>query len=426
MSYIPDTSAQDSQVATSKQTKKWVIYTASLFAFLTFCYAFILPLVEGWVGGKSAISLDKLKLAQVTQGDFIRDFSVQGKVIAARRPVLYSPAQGTVTYLVDAGDRVEMGQALAQVESPELQSLFDQENTQLSRLRTQLAREKIQAKHIQLQQENRIGQARVALNAAKREMRRSEEAKENQIISDIDFQKAKDDLENALREFEHVNKEVALLKESQQFEIQTYEFEFNAQKVKVAELQRQVLGLEVRSPVAGLVGNLNLEQKNTVSKNQPLMSVVDLSEYEVEVLIPETYADDLALGIEAEINFNEQSFMGNLVAMSPEITKGSVQGKVRFTGTAPDNLRQNQRLTTRLILEQRSQVNYLPRGRFLQSYDGMHIYVLRDNEAVKVPAKLGTKSLSKVEVISGLALGDTVVISDYRIFEKASSVRVLQ
>ena len=397
-----------------------------LFFILTFCYFFVLPGVANWLGGKSAIPLDKLKLAQVTQGDFIRDLSVQGKVIAARRPILYSPAQGNVTYLVDAGDRVEIGQALARIESPELQSLFEQENTLLSRLKTQLAREKIQAKHIQLQQENRIGQARVALNAAKREMQRSEEAKENQIISDIDFQKAKDDLENALREFDHVNKEVALLKESQQFEIKTYELEFNAQKVKVAELQRQVLGLEVRSPVAGLVGNLNLEQKNTVIKNQPLMSVVDLSEYEIEVLIPESYADDLALGIEAEINFNEQAYTGNLVTMSPEITKGSVQGKVRFSGASPENLRQNQRLTTRLVLEQRSKVKSLPRGRFLQSYNGLHIYVLRDNEAIRVPAKLGSKSLTKVEVLSGLALGDTVIISDYGVFEKAASVRVLQ
>lgn len=425
MSYIPDTSAQDSLVVVPKNNKKWFV-RALIGVFIIFlCYFFVSPALVGWSGGQSAISIDKLRIAKVMKGDFIRDLAIQGKVIAARSPVLYSPAQGSVTYLVDAGDSVQLNQVVARIESPELQSLFEQETTKLSRLKTQLSREKIQAKQIQLQQENRIGQAHVALNAAKREMRRSDEAIKNQVISDIDYQKAKDDLENAEREYNHVNKEVALLKESQAFEIQTYELEFNAQKVKVTELQRQVTGLEIRSPVVGVVGNLNFEQKNTVSKNQPLMSVVDLSEYELEVQIPETYADDLAIGLQAEITFNDNAFLGELVAISPEISQGRVQGKVRFSGQSPANLRQNQRLTTRIILEQKQNVAYLPRGQYLQK-NGQYLYVLRDGEAIKTPVKLGSIGLTKVEIMSGLAVNDQVVVSNMNVFKEAQSVRVIQ
>ena len=205
MSYIPDTSAQDSLVVVPKNNKKWFV-RALIGVFAIFiCYFFVSPALVGWSGGQSAISIDKLRIAKVMKGDFIRDLAIQGKVIAARRPVLYSPAQGSVTYLVDAGDSVQLNQVVARIESPELQSLFEQETTKLSRLKTQLSREKIQAKQIQLQQENRIGQAHVALNAAKREMRRSDEAIKNQVISDIDYQKTKDDLENAEREYNHVN-----------------------------------------------------------------------------------------------------------------------------------------------------------------------------------------------------------------------------
>lgn len=425
MSYIPDTSAQDSQVVMPKDNKKWIV-RALVFLFIVVSFYFIIsPSLVSWSGGQSAISIDKLRIAKVMKGDFIRDLAIQGKVIASRRPVLYSPAQGSVTYLVDAGDSVELNQVVALIESPELQSLFEQETTKLSRLKTQLSREMIQAKQIQLQQENRIGQAHVSLSAAKREMRRSDEAIKNQVISDIDYQKAKDDLENAEREYNHVNKEVALLKESQAFEIQTYELEFNAQKVKVTELQRLVTGLEIRSPVAGVVGNLNFEQKNTVSKNQPLMSVVDLSEYELEVQIPETYADDLAIGLKAEIALNDNTFLGKLVAISPEISQGRVQGKVRFSQQSPANLRQNQRLTTRIILEQKQNVAYLPRGQYLQK-NGQYLYVFRDGEVIKTPVKLGSIGLTKVEIVSGLAVNDQVVISNMNVFKEAQSVRVIQ
>lgn len=426
MSYIADTSAQDTKVTKSRSIKKIIIRSISIVLLVSTVIVFILPSLFNWSSGKIAINKDKINIATVEQGLFIRDLSVQGKVIAAKRPVLYSTAQGTVTYLVEAGDSVKVGQTVAFIESPELRSKYNQELANLTKLKNQLEREKIQVKKSNLAQENQIGQADVALNAAKREMRRSDEAMKNQVISDIDYQKAKDDLQNANREYEHVIKEVALIKESQIFEIKTRELELQSQQVKVNELKRQVDGLKIKSPVTGLVGNLSVQQKNSVAKNQPLLSVVDLSEYELEVQIPESYADDLALGMEAEVSLNQAKYQGELVAISPEISQGRVQGKIRFKERKLTGLRQNQRLTTRIILERKNNIQYLPRGQFLKTYNGQFAYVISAGSAIKTPIKIGSRSLAKVEVISGLKTGDTVVISDSDIFKDAPSVRILQ
>ncbi|KAF7764733.1 HlyD family secretion protein [Pseudoalteromonas citrea] len=426
MSYIADTSAQDTQIEKPRSLNKIIIFSFSIIVAVIVSYFFILPSVVNWSKGSSAVHKDKLNIAAVKQGLFIRDLSVQGKVIAARRPILYSPAQGTVTYLVEAGDSVVTQQTIAIIDSPELKSEYNQQIANLTRLKNQLEREKIQVKKSNLEQENQIGQAQVALNAAQREMRRSDEAMKNKIISDIDYQKAKDDLQNAKREYEHAVKEVALIKESQKFEIKTRELELQSQQVKVTELKRQVDGLKITSPVTGLVGNLSTQQKNSVAKNQSLLSIVDLSEYELEVQIPESYADDLALGMEAEITLNQSIYQGELVAISPEIAQGRVQGKIRFKDKSLTGLRQNQRLTTRVILERKNNIQYLPRGQFLKTYNGQFAYVVSDNSAVKTPIKIGSRSLGKVEVISGLKTGDTVVISDSDIFKDAPSVRILQ
>ncbi|MBQ4846017.1 HlyD family efflux transporter periplasmic adaptor subunit [Pseudoalteromonas sp. MMG005] len=426
MSYIADTSAQDTTIKKSRSLKKLIVPVFGVVIAAILFYLFILPPIINWTKGTSAVHKEKLNIATVEQGLFVRDLSVQGKVTAARRPTLYSPAQGTVTYLVEAGDSVMSQQTVAIIDSPELKSEYNQQQANLIRLKNQLEREKIQVKKSNLEQENQIGQALVALNAAKREMRRANEAMKNKVISDIDYQKASDDLQNAKREYEHAVKEVELVKESQKFEIKTRELELQSQQVKVTELKRQVDGLKVTSPVTGLVGNLNAQQKNSVAKNQSLLSIVDLSEYELEVQIPESYADDLALGMEAEITLNQSMYQGELVAISPEITQGRVQGKVRFKDSNLTGLRQNQRLTTRIILERKHNIQYLPRGQFLKTYNGQFAYVVTDNSAVKTAIKIGSRSLGKVEVISGLKTGDTVVISDSDIFKDAPSVRILQ
>ncbi|TMP37272.1 efflux RND transporter periplasmic adaptor subunit [Pseudoalteromonas rubra] len=422
MQYIDDTSAQDSQLEKKHNYKRYFLIIAGVIISLYF----VVPQMLAWASGESAVRMDNIHVAQVRRGEFVRDISVQGRVIAARRPTLYSPAEGTVTYLVTAGDSVEINQPLAQIDSPELKSLLAQEQAELTRLGTQLEREKIQAKKQDLAQENYLGKAMVALNAAKREMRRNEEGRKNQVVSDIDYQKAKDELENAQREHRLAVKEIALLKESQKFEIQTRAIELQAQQVLVDELQRRVASLEIRSPVNGIVGNLSVDQKNSVAKNQPLLSVVDLSHYQVEVNIPENYADDLALGMPAQITLNGRAYAGELTAISPEIVRGQVEGKIRFKETDITGLRQNQRLTSRIVLEEKSDVTYLPRGQFVDAYSGKYAYVLDDGSAVKKSISLGSKSLGQVEVLSGLTVGDTVIISDTRMFNSAERVRVIQ
>ncbi|MCG9759299.1 efflux RND transporter periplasmic adaptor subunit [Pseudoalteromonas sp. Isolate6] len=423
MAYIPDTSAQDSVVERPKKNKL-VILAIGIVALISIY--FMLPIATQWLSGQTAVSSDKIHVSSVKRGDFVRDISVQGKVVAARRPTIYSPAQGTVTYLVESGDSVVEGQALAVLDSPELKSEFAQHQAELSRLETELQRQIIQAKKQDLAQENYLGKATVVLNAAKREMRRSENGLQTQVVSDIDYQKAKDDLENAEREYRLAIKEVELLKESQKFEIRTKELEFEAQKVKVAELERQVDALKIASPVSGLVGNLAVEQKNTVAKNQPLLSVVDLSKYEIEVQIPESYSDDLALGMLAEVNLNGDVYTGEIVAISPEIENGRVAGKIRFKDESIQGLRQNQRLTSRIVIEQKQNIAYLPHGQYLDAYNGQFAYVVKEGSAIKTPIQIGLRSIGQVEVLSGLNVGDQVITSDARIFKDAPSVKIIK
>lgn len=422
MSYIPDTSAQDTVIEHRQLSwRKWVIAASILIAGYL-----VVPAVYAWFSGERAIVRSELKLAQVQQGEFVRDISVQGKVVAAKRPTIYSPSSGTVTYAVAAGDTVSVGQLLAEIDSPELTSELAQQRAERDRLFSALERERIHAKQKALAHENNIGRAEVALNAAKREMRRSQEGKDKQVVSDIDFQKAKDELQNAEREYALTLKEIDLLRESHKFEVKNRELEYNRQQVVVEELERRVAALQLLSPVAGLVGNLIVEQKTNVTKNQPLVTVVDLSKFEVEVQIPEQYGDDLALGMQAEVFLNNRSILGELIAISPEISKGSIAGKIRLLESESLGLKQNQRLTSRIILEQKDNVLYLPRGQFEQAQGGQFTYLVQHEKAVKTRIQLGAQSLTQIEVLAGLTKGDTVVVSDLRVFKQAQQARIIE
>jgi HlyD family secretion protein len=230
-------------------------------------------------------------------------------------------------------------------------------------------------------------------------------------------------LRNAELAYEHAVADAALFDERLAFELRASEFDVGRQELIAEDLRRQVGQLSIRSPVDGIVGDLLVDQKAAVSRDMPVMAVLDLSRFEIDAQIPESYADDLVVGMQAEILIAGQAYPGRLVAVSPEIVGNQVASRIRFGGEMPANLRQNQRLTTRILLAEHPDVLFVQRGQFLDSGSGRIAYVVgEDRVATRRQIETGARSLGAVEVLSGLEPGDTIVISNLDPFRGADTV----
>lgn len=421
---IADTSAQDVKLAPKGNRTRNLVGGGSILAVLVVLWVAI-PALNRWSSTSASIPYDRLRIAEVIRADLVRDVSVQGRVVAAVSPTLYAPAAGTLSLLVEAGASVEEDQVLAVVDSPELENQLKQAEASLEEQEMELERQRIESKQAALEKRKGADLADVALVAAKREMRRAEEAHKRGVIPVIDFEKAKDDLRNAELAYAYAVADADLFDERLKFELRAKELSRNRQQLFVTELQRQVEQLDIRSPVAGIVGDLLVEQRAAVSRDTPVMAVVDLSRFEIDAQIPESYADDLTIGMQAEIILGDQKYSGQLVAVSPEIVANQVRSRIRFSGDMPPNIRQNQRLTTRVLLEERPSVLTLQRGQFLETGGGRIAYVLREDDiAERRQISIGGRSLSSVEIISGLSEGDRVIISSIDQFRSAETVLI--
>jgi HlyD family secretion protein len=102
-----------------------------------------------------------------------------------------------------------------------------------------------------------------------------------------------------------------------------------------------------------------------------------------------------------------------------------VAARLRFDGALPAQLRQNQRLSVRVLLDRRDNVLGVARGSFVDEGGGRMAYVLRpDGVAEKRAIRLGAQSLARVEVLEGLQPGERVVVSGAEQFRGADRVAV--
>lgn len=370
------------------------------------------PTAARWFSTERTVDRGRVRIATVTRGDLERDLSVQGRVVAALHPTAFSPARGIIALRVRAGEVVEQGQVLAVLDSPELRSRLQQERSTHQSLQADMERRKIEVKQKVLGTRQSIDLAGVAADAARRAMDRAEQSRREGIINDVEFELAEDELRRSRLELAHARQDAELEKETLDFEVRNSELAVERQRLAVVELQRQVAELQIRSPVAGLVSRLDVDDHDSVTPGQPLIGVVDLSAFEIEVMIPESYVDDVGPGTLASLRQGTELFPGEVRSVSPEVENGQVRGIVTFVDRMPDGLRQNQRVSTRLILESRQGVLKVQRGPFLEAGGGRSAYVVRKDTAMLEEIRVGATSVGEVEIVAGLEAGDQIIISD--------------
>lgn len=397
----------------------WLVFSL-LLAGALFAY----PSVSRWAGTDRSIDSARVRIATVTRGDLERDVTVEGRVVAAYHPTLFSPVAGIVRLEVQPGEQVEQGQLLAVVESPELESQLERERSTLLSMRSALEREVLAAKQLGLENAQQVDLLQVKATAAERAMTRAERTFDEGVTGAAAHEKAGDDLEIARLELQHARQKADLDREQVAFEIRDRELQVERQRLLTVELERQVAELEIRSPVTGLASGTDVQDRDAVVAGQGLLSVVDLSTFEIEISVPESYADEVVIGTTAMVATGGDRFEGSVRRISPEVEGSLVAGRVAFTGDPPRALKQNQRLTIRLILEARHDVLKVGRGPFIESGGGHEAYVVSGDIARPRRIEVGAVSVSEVEVISGLEAGERIVISDTVRFQKAESILI--
>ena len=423
---IRDTSAQDIPVGNAatrqaRQRRHWALYASGGVVLLLLAGW----LVSGWAAGSRSVDGERLRIATVERGDLVRDISAEGRVIAANSPTLYAVAGGTVTLHVVAGDEVKKGDALAEIDSPELRSRLAQEEASLASVEAEASRAALDAQLARSNARKLLDQAQIERQAAVRDLERNQRAFEGGAVAQIDVARSEDALKSANIGLQHAEQDFGLQSRGAGLDIRNKALLADRQRAVVAELQRQVDALTLRAPFDGQVGQVQVAQRANVAQNAPVLGVVDLSRFEVEIRVPESFARDLAIGMPAQITSGSgQPFPGAVSAVSPEVVNGEVTARLRFQDRQPPGLRQNQRLSARILLDTRKNVLMVDRGPFLEQGGGGSAYVMDGDVAVRKPITTGASSIGKVEILGGVAEGDRIVVSGSDLFGDAERVVV--
>lgn len=369
-------------------------------------------------GNSSTLRIDArtISVGTVTRGEFNDYIRVTGQVQPITTVQLSPLEAGVVERLVvEEGASVHKGDVLVELSNTSLTLEILNSEAELAEKQNILRNTLISMEQEKL--DLRLNKVQLDLDVERkhRTWQQNEELYRNNLIAREEWLQSKEDYELAAKQRElNIERQV---QDSLYRTVQIEQMEDNLENMKrnMQLIRQRIDNLQIKSPIDGEVGLLDVVLGQSVSSGQKIGQVNDLSDYKVEAQIDESYIDRVRTGLDATFERQDTNFTMRLRKVYPEVRDGQFRADFTFVGAHPRNIRSGQTYYLHLELGQPTDAVIIPRGSFYQTTGGSWIYVLspEGDRAYKRQIRIGRQNPQYYEVLEGLEPGERVIVSGY-------------
>ncbi len=190
--------------------------------------------------------------------------------------------------------------------------------------------------------------------------------------------------------------------------------------------EKQQGALSVRAGIAGVLVEVPHQVGEHVALGTTLAKVVQPDQLKASLKIAETQARDIQIGQPAEIDTHNGVIAGHVTRIDPAVQNGTVTVDVSLDGALPQGARPDLSVDGTVDLDRLRDVLYVGRPAFGNENSTLSLFrVLPDGKtAERVPVKVGRASVNSIQILDGLAPGDTVILSDMSRWDTADRIKL--
>ncbi len=363
----------------------------------------------------------------VQRGDLVREVRGPGTLVPERQRLITAQTSARVERILSqSGQSVTPSVVLLELTNPDLQLQTMQAEQQVRQAQIDLLNLKTNLSSQRLTQEGLVASTRTQYVNFTQEAAAAESLLTRNLVSRFQANNTKAQAEELTTRLRVEQQRLTLMSDAMASQIAVQAAQVEQLKAIAANQQNRLRSLQVRSPDAGVVQELNLQPGQWVPEGTMLAKVIQPGRLKAVLRIPESQAKDVLIGQRASIDTRNGVVRGIVARKDPSAQSGTVTIDVALEGALPAGAVPD--LSVDGVIEIEHLRDVLHTGRpsggvgsgntrlFLLSPDG--------HEAVRTAVVLGRTSVTAVEVVRGLKVGDRVILSDMAQFDAVDRVRL--
>ena len=371
-------------------------------------------------------SLDKrdVLIARVERGSVEATLQASGTVVPLVEQVVSSPVEARVLRIgrragasVRAGDELlTLDTAATRLEVDRLDDRVAAEQSENEQLRLRLD-ETIATLQAQLEQKKLDAEIVHYIATQKEKLRR------DGLTADADALAAEATARKTDIELRQLNEALRRAEQSRSAQLAAARNELTSAMRDREESRRQLDLAMLRADREGVLTWVVPEVGATVRRGDVVARIADLSAYRVTATISDVHSSRIAQGMRAHVKIDDETLGGFVDSVDPRIESGVMKFSVTLDAPSHKRLRNNLRADVLVVTGRRHGTLVVRRGALART-SANHVFVLRGQEIVRVPARFGLSGDDTIEIGTGVREGEQVVISDMTEFEDVEKIRI--
>jgi HlyD family secretion protein len=363
----------------------------------------------------------------VRRGDFVREVRGNGTLVPIDIRWISAASEGRIErLLLQPGAAVEPDSVILELTNPELEVSARDAEFQERAAEADLAALRVRLESTKLDQKAQAASVDADYQQARLEAEANEQLAKEGLVSALQLKISRVRAEELKTRTDLETQRLTGGEASIQAQLAAQQ----ARVDQLRELHRlragEVEALKVRAGLAGVLQQLPVEVGQRVTPGTTLARVARPEPLKAELKIAETQARDVLLGQPAKIDTRNGVVEGKVLRIDPAVQNGTVTVDVQLIGTLPKGARPDLSVDGTIELEHLSDVLFVGRPAFGQPESTVTLFRVGGDgdDAARVQVKLGRGSVHLIEVQSGLAEGDRVILSDMSTWDAFDRVRL--
>ncbi len=363
----------------------------------------------------------------VKRGDMI--VQVRGLGTLTPEDIRWIPAttQGRVERIIlRPGVQVKPNDVIMELSNPQLeQQLLDAE-LKVAAAEAGLANTTVQLNNDLLQSQATAAQIEADFNKAKMQYQMNQQLAKDQLVSTLVLEQSKVDAEQLAVRTKIAKDQLASKAESMRAQGAVQQSTVDQARAVLGLVRRQKDELKVRAGLEGTLQLVPVEVGAQVAPGTNLARVANPQRLKAEIKIAETQAKDIQLGQKAEVDTRNGIVEGRVARIDPSVINGTRTVDVTLIGDLPKGAVPDLSVDGTIVLAQLRDIVYMGRPAFGQDQSTVGLFKIGPDgvTAERTQVKLGKSSVNTIEVLSGLKVGDQVILSDMSAYDSYDRIRL--
>ena len=372
-----------------------------------------------------SLKITDLSLSTVDVGSIDISIGASGKVVPAFEEIINSPINSRILEVYKkGGDSVDVGTPILRLDL--LSAETDYEN-QLNEVRMN----ELKLEQLRIQNKSKLSEMEMQLKVSRMELnRKAVELRNEQYLDslgagtadkvrqvELDYNVSKLKLEEDEQKFIH---EAAVA----EADFKVKELELSIARKTLVEARQTLEDAQIRAPRKAILTFVNNEIGAQVAQGEKVAVVSDLSHFKIEGEIADTYGDRIAAGSRAVVKIGNEKLPGIVSDLTPLSKNGVISFSVRLDKDNHRRLRSGLKTDVYILTAVKDSVLRIQNGSYYVGPGKYELFVRQGNELVRREVQLGESNYEQVEVLSGLQLGEAVVISDMGDYKNKRKIKL--